>query len=142
MDESYSEDCHFVNINLDKRNLDNGHRAPIMYFIHGGGFNSGTANGIYTDLVGDQNVTTISIGYRLGGYGFIWSPEPENPEESPYSGNWGILDQRAAMIWAQKWGPYFAADTSQATLNGCSAGSESVWWHIGKLTSRLSGLVL
>ena len=72
----------------------------------------------------------ISIAYRLGAFGFLWAPESENPDAYPYSGNWGLIDQIQAMTWAQTWAGHFTGDVSQATLNGCSAGSESVWWHL------------
>ena len=47
----------------------------------------------------------ISIAYRLGIYGFLKLPGIEADQE--YAGNWGILDQNAAMEWAQTWAPYF-----------------------------------
>ena len=81
-------------------------------------------------LVMNQGVMVVSIAYRLGPFGFLWAPESESPEKYPYSGNWGLIDQTQAMKWAQKWAPHFTGDTSRATLNGCSAGSESVWWHL------------
>ena len=60
---------------------------------------------------------------------------PETEQGQDYSGNWGILDQNAAMDWAQSFAPHFGGDVTQATINGCSAGSESIWWH---LTTELS----
>ena len=53
----------------------------------------------------------ISIAYRLGIYGFLWSPNPEDPND--HWGNWGLLDQTAAMEWAQSWATYFTGDPSQ-----------------------------
>ena len=71
----------------------------------------------------EQGVVVISIAYRLGMYGFLWIPEG-------VGGNWGIGDQRVAMQWAQTWAVHFGGDVTRATLNGCSAGSESLWWHL------------
>ena len=63
----------------------------------------------------------ISIAYRLGMYGFLHLPENESGQE--YSGNWGLLDQAAAMKWSQKFAPVFGGNINEATLHGCSAGS-------------------
>ena len=47
----------------------------------------------------------ISIAYRLGIYGFLWSPETY--------GNWGLMDQRLAMQWSQTWAPHFGGDITK-----------------------------
>ena len=120
--EEYSEDCLSVNIYADKRKIESGEQVPIVYFIHGGAFTFGTNQADFKNLVENQGVIVISIAYRLAIYGFLWS--------SNSYGNFGLGDQRLAMKWAQTWAPHFGGDISQATLNGCSAGSESVWWHL------------
>ena len=68
----------------------------------------------------------VTIAYRLGIYGFLYSPDCGEDE----CGNFGILDQRAAMKWSQKFVPFFGGDVNDALLSGCSAGGESVWWHL------------
>ena len=73
-DTDSGEDCLYVNINFDKRNLDSGYKAPIVYYIHGGGFTNGNNAGNSKTLVQLQNVTEIRIAYRLGSYGFMWAP--------------------------------------------------------------------
>ena len=82
-----------------------------LQYIHGGGFGSGTNRGNYNKLVLQEEVMVISIAYRLGIYGFLWSPNPEDPDG--HWGNWGLLDQTAAMEWAQSWATYFTGDPSQ-----------------------------
>ena len=123
-----SEDCLGVNIHVKKSAIESGQKLPIMYYIHGGGFNQGTNKGSFKNLVLDQDVMVISIGYRLGIYGFMYNPTVEEGQE--FSGNWGLLDQSAAMEWGNTWAPYFGGDVNQVSLNGCSAGSESIWWHL------------
>ena len=68
----------------------------------------------------------VTIAYRLGIYGFLYSPDCGENE----CGNFGILDQRAAMKWSQKFVPFFGGNVNDALLSGCSAGGESVWWHL------------
>ena len=117
-----------VNVYVDKRNLESGELVPIVYFIHGGAFNFGSNQGFFKNLVEQQGVIVISIAYRLGMYGFLWFPESEDPAWP--SGNWGLVDQQTAMEWAQTWAKYFGGDVTNAALNGCSAGSESLWYHL------------
>ena len=131
--EDQSEDCLKVAISVAKTTVESGEKVPIVYYIHGGGFNGGTNRVNMKNLILDQGVMVISIAYRLGMYGFFYMPTAEEGQE--FSGNWGILDQNAAMEWAQTFAHHFGGDASQATINGCSAGSESIWWH---LTTELS----
>ena len=151
----FSEDCLYVNIHFDKSKFDAGELMPMMYFIHGGGFSGGSNRGLmidseskilllktsrnfkcdfqgnYNHLVLEQGIMVVDIAYRLGIYGFLWSPTAEstNPQE-PFQGNWGLIDQTQALTWGSIFAKHFAGDASQATLNGCSAGSESIWWHL------------
>jgi len=124
----FSEDCLVVNISVERSVLEGGQKVPIVYYIHGGGFNSGSNRINMKNLILEQGVMVISIAYRLGIYGFLYLPEAE--AGAAYNGNWGLLDQNAALEWSQTFAPYFGGDISQATLNGCSAGSESIWWHL------------
>jgi len=123
-----SEDCLMVNILVPKAALQQGTKLPIVYHIHGGAFNNGSNHGTFDGLVLGQNVMVISIGYRLGIYGFLYLPEKEAGQQ--FQGNWGIMDQKTALQWGNKFAPHFGGDTSKATLTGCSAGSESIWWHL------------
>jgi len=126
-DEQMSEDCLYVNIYANKKALESGDKLPIVYYIHGGGFNSGSARGGYKNLINDQGVMVISIAYRLGIYGFMYIGEDAEEE---FDGNWGLLDQSAAMEWGKTYAPHFGGNPQQVTINGCSAGSESIWWHL------------
>jgi len=68
-----------------------------------------------------QNVMVVSINYRLGVYGFLY--HSDDTEE--YNGNWGLLDQQAAMEWTNIFAPHFGGDTSSITLTCCSAGCKA-----------------
>ena len=54
----------------------------------------------------------IDIAYRLGIYGFLWSPTAENNNE-PYQGNWGLIDQTQALAWGSIFAKYFGGDASE-----------------------------
>ena len=122
-----SEDCLMVNIITSKSAMQ-GEKLPVVYYIHGGAFNGGTNHGDFESMVAEQNVMVISIGYRLGLYGFLYLPETESGQT--YNGNWGLLDQNMAMQWGNKFASHFGGDNTKRTLTGCSAGSESIWWHL------------
>ena len=125
-------DCLNVNIVTTKQALQ-GNKLPIVYHIHGGAFNNGNNHGSFEMMVAQQQVMVISIGYRLGLYGFLYLPDGEEGQQ--FNGNWGLLDQNMALQWGQKFAPHFGGDVTKRTLTGCSAGSESIWWH---LTSPIS----
>ena len=98
-----------------------------MYNIHGGGFNAGSnafGTGEAAGLLA-RGVMVISIGYRLGIRGFLYTPEAQDGAHA----NWGLLDQTAAMKWSQGFAPHFGGDIGRATISGCSAGGEAVFWH-------------
>ena len=107
-DQDAEEDCLTVNIYTNKGVLERGDKVPIIYYIHGGGFGDGSNEGDWRKMVEFQGVMVVSIAYRLGVYGFLWTEDN--------LGNWGIQDQRMAMKWAQTWAPHFGGDTSQANV--------------------------
>lgn len=120
------EDCLTVNIAVSKSAFNSNKRVPIVYYIHGGGFDRGSNQIDLTSLAREQNVMVISIAYRLGIWGFLHLPEVEAGEE--FQGNWGLLDIIGAMEWSQTYAPYFHGDVDQATISGCSSGAEAIWW--------------
>jgi len=61
--------------------MEAGKKLPILYYIHGGGFNTGSNRGNFKNLVLEQEVMAISIAYRLGIYGFLYSPNTESDQE-------------------------------------------------------------
>ena len=119
---SGSEDCLFLNIFTTSIPQNNVHFTPkaVMLWIHGGGFNLGSAD-IYdpTPLV-NEDVVVVTINYRLGGLGFLTFGN------DIVAGNMGIRDQIAAMHWTKKFIHHFGGDPTKITIFGESAGAISV----------------
>ncbi|XP_005388382.1 PREDICTED: liver carboxylesterase 1-like isoform X2 [Chinchilla lanigera] len=116
----YSEDCLYLNI-YSPADLMNKIRLPVMVWIHGGGLLSGgasTFDGV--PLSAHENVVVVTIQYRLGIWGFFSTGDKHSP------GNWGHLDQVAALRWVQDNIANFGGNPGSVTIFGESAGSESV----------------
>jgi len=121
-----SEDC--LTVNVWSPNLTPAKKLPVMVWIYGGGFREGgSASAIYdgTELA-RHGVVVVTLNYRLGLFGFLDLPAlaAEHPDE-PH-GNYGILDQIAALKWVQANIAAFGGDPSNVTIFGESAGGMSV----------------
>ncbi|XP_036604065.1 cocaine esterase-like [Trichosurus vulpecula] len=119
-----SEDCLYLNIYVPVHTKE-GARLPVMVWIHGGGLIIGSApmhDG--SILSASQNVIVVTIQYRLSILGFLSTGDEHAP------GNWGYLDQVAALRWIQKNIPHFGGDPGRVTIFGESAGGMSVSLHV------------
>ena len=121
-----SEDCLYLN--LWTANPASAEKRPVIVFIHGGGFTSGSGSvPIYDgEEMAKAGVVFVTINYRVGIFGFF--SHPELTAESPHhtSGNYGLLDQIAALKWVQKNIAAFGGDPTRVTIAGQSAGAFSV----------------
>lgn len=128
-DLEYGEDCLHLNIWTAE-----GHRKrPVLVWIHGGGFNYGSAS--YDNYTGSviaakTGLVVASLNYRLGVLGFLNADTPEAP------GNVGLLDQNLALKWIRKNIRNFGGDPTRITLIGESAGAMSVHAHLLSPMSR------
>jgi para-nitrobenzyl esterase len=123
--EPLSEDCLYLNIWTGAKN---GHeQRPVFVWIYGGGFTSGSAAcAIYDgEEIARRGIVFVSINYRVGPFGFMANPELSK-EQNNASGNYGIMDQIAALQWVQKNIAAFGGDPGRVTIAGQSAGSMSV----------------
>ena len=122
--ESASEDCLSLNVWAPEHAED----APVIVWIHGGSLRiGGAAQPVYDGTAyAERNVVFVSINYRLGVLG--WLAHPELIEESPggLSGNYGLMDQIAALEWVQDNIDQLGGDPSNVTVMGESAGALSV----------------
>jgi para-nitrobenzyl esterase len=122
-----SEDCLFLNI-WKPANAGANAKLPVMVWIHGGGFVGGS--GVQSDSAGtpfsQKGVILVSINYRLGRLGFFAFPalSAEKPDE--FKGNYGYMDQIAALKWIQQNIESFGGDPKNVTIFGESAGGVSV----------------
>ena len=130
-----SEDCLFLNVWTPAADAG---RRPVMVWIHGGSFTSGSgATQWYdgTSFAVDGEVVLITINYRLGTLGFMHLGELLG-EEYASSGNCGLLDQIAALTWVRDNIAAFGGDPDDVTVFGESAGSMSVAWLLGMPKAR------
>jgi para-nitrobenzyl esterase len=120
-----SEDCLYLNVWTSARA---GDRRPVMVWIYGGGFRAGdTANPLYDGTVlARAGVVVVSIAYRVWKFGFLAHPELTNESAHGVSGNYGLLDQIAALCWVRENIDRFGGDPQNVTIFGQSAGASSV----------------
>jgi para-nitrobenzyl esterase len=123
--EAFSEDCLYLNIWGPRRRQT---QLPVMVWLHGGGFISGGAAEAEYDgsRLAQHGVLVVSINYRLGRLGVFAHPalDREHPEE-PH-GNYGLLDQVAALQWVRHNISAFGGDPRNVTVFGESAGGISI----------------
>lgn len=119
-----SEDCLSLNVwtpGLDDR------RRPVMVWVHGGGFTGGTgASRLYRGdlLAREGDVVVVTLNYRLGALGFL--AHPALTVDNGAWGNWGLMDQVAALRWVRDHIGAFGGDPDNVTVFGESAGSMSI----------------
>jgi para-nitrobenzyl esterase len=107
-------------------------RLPVLFWIHGGALTSGSGNQHDGSLFADtDHIEVVSIDYRLGAFGFL--DLPGLPGGSAVSGDYGLLDQEAALRWTHANIAAFGGDPRAITIAGESAGAYSV---CALLTSR------
>ena len=109
---------------------------PVLVFIHGGGCSSGSSsiqgyNGAH--LASTQNVVVVTLNYRVGAFGFLSVQAQADAEET--TGNWGLLDQQAALRWVQREVAHFGGDAARVMLFGESAGAMAVCAHLAMPSS-------
>jgi para-nitrobenzyl esterase len=124
--EPISEDCLYINIWTPANSMKS--KKPVLVWIYGGGFNSGGgAVPIYDGkALASREIVVVNMNYRVGIFGFF--AHPELTKESPHksSGNYGLMDQMAALQWVKKNIAAFGGDPDRVTIAGQSAGSMSV----------------
>ena len=123
--DEMSEDCLYINVWTPAKP---GEQLPVMFWIHGGGFQAGSASEPRQDgeLLARKGVVVVSANHRLGVFGFLAHPELTRTSGRSASGNWGLLDQVAALKWVQQNIAAFGGDPGKVTVFGESAGSFSV----------------
>ena len=121
-----AEDCLYVNVWAPEKPASS--KLPVMVWIHGGGFvNGGASPAVYDGRhFAKRGVVFVSLNHRLGRFGFF--AHPALSKESPKGplGNYGYLDQIAALNWVQKNVAAFGGDPGNVTVFGESAGGGSV----------------
>ena len=125
-DPGNSEDCLTLNVWTGAQSA--GAKLPVMVWIHGGGFMAGASSEPRQDgqFLARRGVVVVSMNYRLGVFGFFALPELAAESGRNAAGNYGLLDQVAALQWVQRNIAAFGGDPANVTIFGESAGSFSV----------------
>ncbi|MEM7493813.1 MAG: carboxylesterase family protein [Pseudomonadota bacterium] len=121
-----SEDCLFLNVRT--ANIGKDALQPVMVWIHGGSHQNGSssqdlyqANGLV-----EKGIVLVTINYRLGAFGYLAHPALSADDPRGISGNYGLLDQIAALSWISENISAFGGDPDNVTIFGESAGAQSV----------------
>jgi para-nitrobenzyl esterase len=129
--EHASEDCLSLNIWTPRL----GHVTaqpglPVMVWIHGGGFTGGSASDDFMDgaKLMRHGVVVVTINYRLGVLGFLAHPDLAREASDGSTGNYGLMDQVAALQWINDNIAAFGGDPANITAFGESAGAISISW--------------
>jgi para-nitrobenzyl esterase len=124
--EPQSEDC--LHLNVWTSTLDRNARLPVMMWVPGGGFRGGSsASPLYDGAaLASQGIVLVSINYRVSRFGFLAHPWLTAASPDGSSGNYGLLDQIAALEWIRDHIAAFGGDPANVTIFGQSAGSQSV----------------
>lgn len=123
---SLSEDCLYLNVWAPEGAAPGA--LPVMIWIHGGGFQGGSGSDIRSDGVAmaAQGVVVVSFNYRSGLFGFFAHPALSTESPHGVSGNYGLLDQIAALRWVRENIAGFGGNPQRVTAFGVSAGSASI----------------
>lgn len=122
-----SEDCLNLNIFSTQSAINNSAtKLPVMVWLHGGGFYHGSARGYDGEILARKGVVVVTINYRLGPLGYLAHPVLQASSTSHTSGNYGLLDQVAALKWIKNNIQSFGGDPGNVTIWGESAGAFSV----------------
>jgi len=121
-----SEDCLYLNVRTG--NLNGETKQPVMVWIHGGGHSFGSGDFAYYQSNGlvEKDVVLVTINYRLGVFGYMSHPALSADDPNGVSGNYGTLDQIAALKWVKDNISAYGGDPDNVTIFGESAGAWSV----------------
>jgi len=122
---STSEDCLFLNV---YRPTGDG-PFPVMVWIHGGALQFGEGSDYDPSQMVAQGLVVVTLNYRLGALGFL-AHAALSAEGGGSSGNYGLMDQQAALRWVQRNIAAFGGNSSNVTIAGESAGGHSVHAHL------------
>jgi para-nitrobenzyl esterase len=133
----FSEDCLYLNVNTPAlRGGDQDHqRRPVLVWIHGGGLTQDAGRDYDPAKLAADGVVAVTINYRLGALGFLAHPALAGRPDGP-SGNYGLMDQQAALRWVRDNIARFGGDPHNVTIAGESAGGLSVLAHLVSPGSR------
>jgi para-nitrobenzyl esterase len=124
--DGMNEDCLYLNVWTPAKT--GNERLPVLVYFYGGGFIAGDGSEPRYDgeMMARKGIVAITVNYRLNVFGFFSHPELTKESPNQASGNYGLLDQAAALKWVQANIAAFGGDPKKITIAGESAGSFSV----------------
>ncbi|KAF2161330.1 hypothetical protein M409DRAFT_28367 [Zasmidium cellare ATCC 36951] len=136
--EDPQEDCLFVNV-FTPSNATTNSKLPVWFYIQGGGYSGNTNanyNGTEVVMKSGYGVILVNMNYRVGAFGFLASEKVRRDGDL----NVGLLDQRKAMQWVQKYIHLFGGDPNHVVIHGASAGAGSIAYHLTAYNGRNENL--
>lgn len=131
-----SEDCLYLNLFVPPHRGHAG-RLPVLFYIHGGSFRVGSSwDNDPSRIARETNSLVVMVNYRLGMLGFLAHPALNAEAGARLSGNYGFMDQQAALRWVHDEIEAFGGDPDNITIAGGSAGASSVCAHLTSSPSR------
>ena len=124
--DGMNEDCLYLNVWTPARKGKT--LLPVLVYFYGGGFVAGDGSEARYDgeSMAQKGIVALTVNYRLGVFGFLSHPELTKESPSHASGNYGLMDQWAALKWVQENIAAFGGDPKRVTIAGESAGSIAV----------------
>lgn len=134
--DGMSEDCLYLNVWTPAKSSQE--KLPVLVYFYGGGFIAGDGSEPRYDgeSMAGRGVVAVTLNYRLGLFGFMAHPELSKESPQHASGNYGLLDQAAALRWVRENVAAFGGDPKRVTVAGESAGSASVSAQMASPLSR------
>jgi para-nitrobenzyl esterase len=134
--EQMSEDCLYLNVWSPARGENA--KLPVLVYFHSGGFAAGDGSeGRYDGAsLAVRGIVVVTVNYRLGVFGFLALPDAALESPHGTAGNYGLLDQHAALRWVRENIAQFGGDPEQVTIGGQSTGSIAVSAHMASPLSR------
>ncbi|MFD7159364.1 carboxylesterase/lipase family protein [Kribbella sp. NPDC059898] len=128
-----SEDCLYLNVSTAA--LHTPAKRPVIVWIHGGGLTADSGSNYDGTKLAKAGAVVVTINYRLGALGFLAHPALAS-RPSGATGNYGLMDQQAALRWVQRNIGQFGGDPHNVTIAGESAGGLSVLAHVTSRSSK------
>ena len=124
--DSLNEDCLYLNVWTPAKSAKE--KLPVLVYFYGGGFiaGDGSESRYEGESMAQKGIVALTVNYRLGIFGFFIHPELTAESGHHASGNYGLLDQQAALKWVQENIAAFGGDPKKVTIAGESAGSIAV----------------
>ncbi|MET8012097.1 carboxylesterase family protein [Streptomyces sp. NPDC005271] len=131
---STTEDCLYLNVWTPAHAGDR--PLPVLVWLHGGGNAYGAGSDYDGSALAARGMVVVTVNYRLGALGFLAHPALSGESPDHASGDYGLMDQQAALHWVRRDIGVFGGDRNRVTLGGQSAGSADTCLHIASPTAN------